>query len=93
MHPAMTALNTGKEVKDAIMGVYNPAIDEIRWINITAVPQFRNGDSRPFQVYTTFEDITRRKLDEDKIKQQNKRLHAIVTTLPDLIFVVARDGI
>ena len=37
-HPAMVALQTGKPVNDVIMGIYNPAGKENKWININAVP-------------------------------------------------------
>ena len=57
-HPAMVALRTGQPVKDVVMGVYNPATAAYRWINITAVPRFKPGETTPFQVCVTFEDIT-----------------------------------
>ena len=61
MHPAMVALRTGQPVRDVVMGVYHPLEDAYRWININAVPQFRSGETQPYQVYATFEDITLRK--------------------------------
>jgi len=64
-HPSMVALKTGKEVRDVVMGVFNVDKEEYRWINICALPQFREGDNKPYQVYTTFEDITSRKKYED----------------------------
>lgn len=46
-HPAMVALETGKVVSDVIMGVYTPVEDRTRWINITAVPLFKEGEEAP----------------------------------------------
>jgi PAS domain S-box-containing protein len=57
-HPSMVALHTGHEQKNIIMGVFNPALGEYQWIKIHAIPQFRPGEDRPYQVYTTFDDIT-----------------------------------
>ena len=57
-HPSMVALKTGKQVKDVIMGVFNPKEEAYRWIRINAVPQYKPGHSMPYQVYTTFCDIT-----------------------------------
>ena len=57
-HPSMVALKTGKPVKDVIMGVFNPKEEAYRWIRINAVPQYKPGHSMPYQVYTTFCDIT-----------------------------------
>ena len=39
-----------------------------------------------------YRDITNRKLSEQKINQQNERLNAIVTAMPDLIFVMDQYG-
>lgn len=58
-HPAMIALRTGVEVRDVVMGVFNPQDQDWRWINISATPQFKHGQEKPFQVFTTFGDITR----------------------------------
>jgi PAS domain-containing protein len=57
-HPAMVALQTGKEVHDVIMGVYNPLKKINTWININAIPLFRDVEEKPYLVYATFEDIT-----------------------------------
>ncbi|GGG96446.1 hypothetical protein GCM10011416_12770 [Polaribacter pacificus] len=57
-HPSMIALKTGQPVLNKIMGVINSAEKEYRWIKIDAFPQFKDGQKEPFQVFTTFEDIT-----------------------------------
>jgi len=67
-HPSMIALKTGKEVRNVAMGVFNPNSEEYRWVNINAVPQFEPGETKPFQAYTTFEDITERKRMEEEIR-------------------------
>jgi PAS domain S-box-containing protein len=63
-HPAIIALKTGKEVKDVVMGVFNPGDEQYHWISIYATPQFRPGESKRYQVYTTFADITERRRTE-----------------------------
>jgi PAS domain S-box-containing protein len=67
-HPSMVALKTGKEVRNVVMGVFHPDKERRVWININAVPQFKNGENKPYQVYTTFEDITERIETEEQIK-------------------------
>jgi two-component system CheB/CheR fusion protein len=57
-HPAMIALATGKAVMGVLMGVYNPLLDQLRWIRVNAVPLFTANDNQPYQVYATFVDIT-----------------------------------
>ena len=76
-HPAMVALRTGKEVKNIVMGIRNPATKKYTWINISAVPEFKPGENKAYQVYTTFEDITKRKNYEMQINRQNKLLDGI----------------
>ena len=71
-HPAMVALQTGKKVNDVIMGVYNPEQREVRWILVDAVPKFMPGAGKPYEVYTTFDDITERKRMEEEILKIEK---------------------
>ncbi|MFA0833777.1 MAG: PAS domain S-box protein [Methanobacterium formicicum] len=73
-HPSMVALKTGKKVKNVIMGIFNPEKNENNWIKIDAIPQFKEGERRPYQVYTTFEDITSRKKAEDNQKTLSEQL-------------------
>ena len=77
-HPAIVVLQTGKPVNDAMMGVYNPQLDQMRWIVVNAVPQFRAGDDKPWQVYSTFDDVTELHLARDKLKKSNEELAARV---------------
>ena len=63
----MVSLRTGKEVRNVVMGVYNLDQMQYRWIVINAVPLFRSGEDRPYEVYTTFVDITERKAAEEEI--------------------------
>jgi PAS domain S-box-containing protein len=82
-HPAMVALRTGKPVERFIMGVINPQEDAYRWISVTAIPLFQPGETTPFQVYTTFDDITaRRRAEEQKARleaqlQQAQKMESI----------------
>ena len=73
-HPAVVALRTGRAVENAVMGVFNPADDQTRWISINAVPQFRNDEDRPYQVYAVFENITARFHAEKALKTAKDRL-------------------
>jgi PAS domain S-box-containing protein len=70
-HPSMQALALGKPVNEVVMGIFHPVADEYRWILIDAVPEFRHGETRPYQVFTTFTDITERKRAEEAMKRTN----------------------
>ncbi|MEO7149230.1 MAG: diguanylate cyclase [Rhodanobacteraceae bacterium] len=56
--PGMRALLTGRAVESAVFGVYLPHLHEHRWISSSSVPQFRGGEDRPFQVISTFGDVS-----------------------------------
>jgi len=73
-HPSMIALKTGEEVRNVIMGVFNPVTGEQTWININAVPLTQPGEDKPYQVYTLFEDITYRKDLEEELKKYTDHL-------------------
>jgi PAS domain S-box-containing protein len=73
-HPSMVALKTGKKVENVVMGVFSPIHEDYRWIRINAVPQFRDGEDKPYQVYTTFDDITEIKLAREELQNAHDEL-------------------
>jgi diguanylate cyclase (GGDEF)-like protein/PAS domain S-box-containing protein len=83
-HPAMIALRTGEVVSDAVMGIFHPLERRHRWIVVSAIPQFRSGESRPFGVYATFTDITERKRTEESLKYLSA--HDVLTGLFNRLF-------
>ena len=68
-HPAKTALSSGLTVKDKVMGLFHSLTDEFTWLMISAVPQFRDGESEPYQVFTTFTNVSQLKLTELELKK------------------------
>jgi two-component system cell cycle sensor histidine kinase/response regulator CckA len=71
MHPGLVALRTGKEVRNVVMGMFHPKINGYVWINVYAIPQFKQGKAKPQQVYTTFADITEHKMaDEERLRTE-----------------------
>lgn len=74
-HPISIALKTGKEIKNVVMGIYNPRDESYCWINVCAVPQFKSGAGKPYQVYTTFDDITESRLAQEALRESKERLN------------------
>ncbi len=64
-HPSIIALKTGKRVNNVIMGIYSNKEKSYKWILINAVPEFTEGEAKPISVYTTFNDFTAYKKNED----------------------------
>lgn len=81
-HPAMVALRTGKEVRDVVMGVFNPQTEDYCWLNVHAVPEFRSGSKEPFQVFTSFEDISKLKRAQDTIAKERENFLKIFASAP-----------
>ncbi|WP_372753481.1 PAS domain S-box protein [Mariniflexile sp.] len=79
-HASMVALRTGKVVNNVIMGVYNPKNDDYRWIKIHATPLFKNSEKKPYQVFTTFEDITQEKHTQQNLKELYTKYQNIIHT-------------
>lgn len=59
-HPSMAALRTGQPVLDFVAGVYSPK-QCLTWLNINAIPIFREGETTPYQAFVTLHDISEQK--------------------------------
>jgi len=76
-HPAMVALRTGERVENFVFGINSPNRKETVWIDVSAVPQFREGEDKPYQVFTTFLDITDRIRIQRTLEERVKELRCI----------------
>jgi PAS domain S-box-containing protein len=52
-HPAMVTLVTGKPCNSVVMGVYRED-QKLVWISVNSRPLFRNGETTPYAVVTSF---------------------------------------
>jgi len=59
--PSVQAIRTGEAVHDVIIGIFNEHEEAYHWANVNAIPQFRAGQTSPYQVYVTMEDVTERR--------------------------------
>jgi PAS domain S-box-containing protein len=80
-HPSMVALKTGKPVRNEMMGVFHPQESRYHWIVINAIPQFKPGEDTPYQVYTTFSDITERRKAEEAMRESEQRYKGVVDNI------------
>ena len=86
--PSRIAFQTGRKVSNVVIGFQNAHDDTRRWIRVSATPQFKPGEERPFQVYATLEDITEGK----KTFDQSQRLATIVRSTGNAIISKTLDG-
>jgi PAS domain S-box-containing protein len=69
--PPMIALETGHKVEKVTLGVFNPEEEKYVWLIVSSIPQFKNNEQQPSQVYTTFLDITDKKRAEKQLQYQS----------------------
>ena len=87
-HPTMVSLRTGEVVRGVVMGVYNPAEGRHRWLDITTVPLFHEGEAKPYQVYALFADITERRQAAGTLR----RYELLASQSRDIVLFVERDS-
>lgn len=80
LHPSLAALRTGTAEK-LELGVYNPADESYRWVEVTAIPYFRPGDTTPSEVHTTFDDVPERRRAEEERERLVQELEDAMANL------------
>jgi PAS domain S-box-containing protein len=90
-HPAMVALQTKKPVRNVVMGVFHPPLQQYRWILINSIPMFTShGELR--SVLSTFTDMT----NEFEARKEAKKDALFLRTLMDhsnlAVTALLKDG-
>lgn len=89
-HPVPQAIETGKSVRDVVMGVYRPAKNDRIWLRVDAELQFDNNGSF-YQVVCSFIDISRRKQAEGALNSKNVELAKAVSEKDKFFSIIAHD--
>jgi len=90
-HAAMIALNTGQKVHNHLQGIFNPEKNEYIWILVNSIPQFQENSDEPYQVFSTFLDITEQIEAEHALEKQKQELSLIIDNIPGLISHVNKN--
>ena len=90
-HPVPVTLQTGKALRDVVMGVHKPD-GTLTWISINSEPLFRSGDDKPFAAICTFSDITQRKVAEDALRLNEERYRRIIETTLEGVWMIDLEG-
>ncbi len=91
-HPAWVALQTGKEARNVVAGVFNPKKEDYVWLSINAIPQFKPGENTPYQTFVTAHDLTEHKQVQDALQISEARWRSLVENAPMIIMIVEQDG-
>ena len=67
--PGMIALREGRNVDSTLIGVFHQHHRRYGWLSVSSVPQFMNGDSKPFQVISMFSEVTDLKRDSELFRR------------------------
>ncbi len=70
--PGVRAGHEGRTVVSTVIGIFHRGSNRYAWLSVTAVPQFRDGEPRPFQVISMFSDVTALKRDSELFGQAQK---------------------
>ncbi len=81
-YPSLVVLRTGRPVRDVLMGVFDPAREEQRWIRINATPLFCDGDDEPAEVVSTLEDVTDLRRAERALAERDESLRLTFDQAP-----------
>lgn len=57
-NPVLRAVRSGERIESTVLGLVDRRSGYGRWVSISVVPQFRNQESRPFQLISLFSDIS-----------------------------------
>jgi PAS domain S-box-containing protein len=86
-HPALTALRTGKAVRQNLTGVSNPRDGRVHWILVDAVPRIEAAGKRPREVFATFTDITALREAEEAARMSEQRFGLLVNNMAEGVAV------
>jgi diguanylate cyclase (GGDEF)-like protein/PAS domain S-box-containing protein len=90
--PAMVALRQCAGVRDRVMRIVHGATGAYRWINVSAVPQFREGENAPYQAYAIINDITERRTADQALQDSEARYRCFFENSVDGILIADRKS-
>lgn len=64
-HPAVQCMDTSQPIRGFIMGL--KSADHTTWLSVNSQPIFHVGDTKPYAVISSFNDITAQKQIEDEL--------------------------
>ena len=92
MHPSMVALRTGKPVNNFVAGIYNPIKKNYVWVSINAIPEFKEGETEPQEVFVTLHDITDLKTTRDALRVSELKYRELINGMSESVWVIDFEG-
>ena len=89
--PAVISLKTGNEANNVIMGILKNDGNRV-WISINSRPIFKEGETMPEGVVTSFKDITNEKNATEKLIESEIFFRSFMTNSPTLGWIYDDKG-
>lgn len=67
--PGLRALASGRAIESELICFWQPQSEAPLWMQVSAIPLWRAGESRPYEVVTTFNDVTDVKRTQELLEQ------------------------
>jgi PAS domain S-box-containing protein len=90
--PSLVALRTGSEVHDVVVRMWNARTEEPRWVSIDAIPRFREGETKPYEVQVTCQDLTARVEAAARLRASEERSRLLIEHGMEVIIVIDAAG-
>ncbi len=91
-YPSHIALAEAMPILDIVMGVYNPRQNKVKWVLSTSIPRFREGEEAPYEVFTTFIDISDLKEAQESLQESQEKFQSLFDKSDDAKLLI-RDNI
>jgi PAS domain S-box-containing protein len=89
--PSVIALKNGIPVNNHTLGVFNPQKQDYVWVSINAIPEFIEGENKPYRVFVTMHDVTELKNKEAALKKSEEKYKALFNNSLIGIFTISID--
>lgn len=86
--PSKIALKTGVPVTNTVIGIFNPMLNQRRWISTSAIPQFIGYQTKPHRVHITFDDITERILANERLVKNEAQYRLLADHMTDMVWLM-----
>ncbi len=91
-NPFYLSLRNGESFHDIIVGLVNHVEGITKWLSVCSVPQFKEGEDKPFQAFSLISDISRHVQLEKELAGQKQYTESIIAAIPELIFILDQKG-
>ena len=75
-HPTKLAVKLNKPVRNRVIGVFSSKKDDYIWLRVNSIPEFLEGETAPFRVFITIDDITQLYKSKEGLIRSNNALES-----------------